>query len=280
MQLGIHVNTFRRPSLAATLDAVAEHGLQCVHFNMTVAGFPAMPESMNYSACRQIAKELAARHISMATLSGTFNMIHPNRKMRRRGLELLAVIAMIAEPLGTSLIALCTGTRDPDNMWRYHPENDDRKAWRDLVVSMDEALEVAEACNVTLAIEPEVSNVVDSALKARRLLDEMGSDRLKIIIDGANLFHTGQLAWMREVLDEAFELLGEDIVVAHAKDLNHDGEAGQVPAGQGVLDYDHYLSLLEKIGFDGPLILHSLSEADVPACVEFLRKKVPGTKFD
>ena len=32
---------------------------------------------------------------------------------------------------------------------------------------------------------------------------------------------------------EAFELLGRDIVLAHAKDLNRDGDAGDVPAGCG-----------------------------------------------
>jgi len=51
---------------------------------------------------------------------------------------------------------------------------------------------------------------------------------------------------MREVLDEAFELLWPDIVIAHAKDLDQDGEAGHKPAGKGLLDYDHYLGLLRQ----------------------------------
>jgi sugar phosphate isomerase/epimerase len=139
---------------------------------------------------------------------------------------------------------------------------------------MAEALEIARRHHVTLAIEPEVSNVVDSAVKGRRLLDEMGSPRLKIVIDGANLFHAGQLRRMRAILDEAFELLGADIVLAHAKDLDRDGAAGQVAAGKGLLDYDYYLRLLKKVGFDGPLILHSLAEADVSECVDFLRQKL------
>ena len=47
------------------------------------------------------------------------------------------------------------------------------EAWRDLVESMSQAVEIAEENDVTLAFEPEVANVVDSAVKARRLLDEM-----------------------------------------------------------------------------------------------------------
>jgi sugar phosphate isomerase/epimerase len=79
---------------------------------------------------------------------------------------------------------------------------------------------------------------------------------------------------MREVVDEAFHLLGGDIVLAHAKDLTHDGEAGHAAAGQGVLDYDRYLSRLRMIGYDGPLILHGLAEDEVAGSVAFLRGKL------
>ncbi len=64
-------------------------------------------------------------------------------------------------------------------------------------------------------------------------------------------------------------------MLAHAKDLDRDGEAGQIAAGRGLLDYDHYLDLLARAGFDGPLILHSLGEADVSGCVALLREKLP-----
>jgi sugar phosphate isomerase/epimerase len=93
-------------------------------------------------------------------------------------------------------------------------------------------------------------------------------------MDGANLFPTGQLPQMKEILNEAFDLLGQDIVIAHAKDLGLDGEPGSVAAGKGFMDYDHYLSLLRSSGFAGPVILHGLQEHEVPASVAFLREKL------
>jgi sugar phosphate isomerase/epimerase len=201
-------------------------------------------------------------------------LIDPDLARRRDGLARLHELTRACPAMGASVITLCTGTRDPDNMWRRHPANDAPDAWADLVAALSEALPVAEAHGVTLVVEPEVANVVDSARKARRLLDELRSPRLKVVMDAANLFHAGELAHMRTVLDEAFDLLGPDIVVAHAKDLDHDGEAGHLPAGQGVLDYDRYLSLLHAAGFDGPLILHGLAEPEVEACLAFLRGKI------
>ncbi len=274
MQLGIHLGTFPRPTLEAALDAVESHGLACVHFNFKSVGRESMPGRIDEAPCTRIARQIAARGLSMGTVSGTFNMIHPDPARRQDGLRRLGVLAAAARWLGTSIITLSTGTRDPDDMWRRHPDNDTPEAWRDLVESMTTVVEIAEEHAVTMAFEPEVSNVVDSAAKAARLLDEIGSPRLKIVMDGANLFHAGELARMHEVLDEAFELLGPHIVLGHAKDLDRDGEAGQIPAGQGLLDYDHYLALFQKAGFRGPLILHGLGEADVPGCVSMLRDKL------
>jgi len=274
VQPGIHIGTFRRPTWEAALDAVQSYGLGCVQFNMKAVGPDSMPERIEEGLAARIAREIAARGLSMATISGTFNMIHPDPQKREDGLRRLEVLSSAARRLGTSVITLCTGTRDPQDMWRRHPQNDAPEAWHDLVESMTAAVKIAEEHEVTLAFEPEVSNVVDSARKARRLLHEIASPRLKVVMDGANLFHAGELARMHEILDEAFELVGPHIVLGHAKDLDRDGEAGHIPAGQGLLDYDHYLALFRRIGFRGPLILHGLQEADVSGCVAMLRDKL------
>jgi sugar phosphate isomerase/epimerase len=273
MDIGIFAKTFRRRTVEATLDAVRAHGLKYLQFNMACAGLPSLPEEIHGGLCERIRRAFAVRGLRMAAVSGTFNMIHPDPAMRADGLRRLAVLAGACRDMGTSIVTLSTGTRDPDDPWRRHPDNDSASAWSDLIMAMRQAVRIAEEHAVTLAFEPEVANVVNSAQKGRQLLDEIGSSRLKVVMDGANLFHTGQLPRVREVLDEAFALLGKDIVLAHAKDLNRDGEAGHVPAGQGVLDYDHYLALLREVGYDGPLILHALTEAQVDECSAFLRGK-------
>jgi len=139
---------------------------------------------------------------------------------------------------------------------------------------MVEIATIGDEFQVTMAFEPEVNNVVDSAQRARRILDEIGSPWIKIVMDGANIFHTGELPRMAEILDEAFDLLGSDIVLAHGKDLDHDGDAGQLPAGQGLLDYDRYLGLLSQSGYSGPLILHGLTEQQVGGCVTFIQARL------
>lgn len=274
MRLGIFARTFERPTLGQVLDTITNHQLDCVQFNMTCARMPSMPDRIDPGTPGIIRDEMAARAITMAAVSGTYNMIHPDVHERRQGHQRLGTLASACTEMGTSIITLCTGTRDPEDKWRRHPDNDSTEAWQDLLTSMNEALGITRQFGITLAIEPEVSNVVDSAKKARLLLDEMQSSRLKIIMDPANLFHLGELSRMQEVLREAFDLLGEDIVIAHAKDLDRDGSAGEIAAGKGVLDYQAYLSLLTSSGFEGPLIMHGLQENEVGPSSSFLRRQI------
>jgi sugar phosphate isomerase/epimerase len=241
---------------------------------MDCAGLPMMPDEISPDLAGQIRRAASVRGIEIASVAGTFNMCHPDAEYRQMGLRRLRVLAESCSRLGTSKIHLCTGTRDRASMWRRHPDNDSAEAWRDMAACVRAASDIAREFRVVLAFEPEVNNIVNSAQKARRLMDEIGSPFLKVTFDAANLFDTGQLPRMKEVLDEAFALIGKDIVLAHAKDLDHDGDAGHLPAGHGKLDYDRYVTLLHQFRFPGPLLLHGLSEAQVPGCAAFLREKI------
>jgi sugar phosphate isomerase/epimerase len=272
MRLGIFAKTFPRSSLGETLDAVRVHEMGCVQFNMSCAGLHPMPEEIPPELADCIREEMNRRDLTMSAVSGTFNMIHPDPTRRGDGLRRLEVLTGACRRMGTSVITLCTGTSDPEDMWRHHPDNETPGAWRTLLASMEQAVRVAEEHEVTLAFEPEVNNVVDSAEKGHRLLNETQSSRLKVVMDAANLFREGELAHSEEVLDKAFELLGKDIVIAHAKDMKNTGEV--VAAGRGELDYDRYLENLRGVGYEGPLILHGLEESEVEGSVAFLHSKL------
>ena len=274
MKLGILSKVFSRPTLEQVLDGITAAGLECFQFNAEIAGLKPVPDAIPAGLPERVREAAAARKLEVATFQGTFNMSHPDPEFRREGLRKLRGIAAACGPMGTKVIAICIGTRNRENMWAHHPDNGTPEAWRDMLSCVREGLAIAKDFGLTLALEPEVSNVVDSPAKARRLIDEIGSPHLKVTMDAANLFHAGELAHMAEVLDNAFALVGNDIIVAHAKDILKDGEAGQEAAGTGLLDYDRYLSLLHKQGFTGPLLLHGLPESKVPASVAFLREKL------
>jgi sugar phosphate isomerase/epimerase len=272
MKLGIFAKTFPRASFAETLDCVKAHGLTGIQFNFSCVGLPAMPAHIDPTAIASIRADRDRHGMEIVGVSGTFNMIHPDISVRSDGFARLAVLAKATRQMGCNLITLCTGTRDPNDMWSGHPDNESPAAWRELRGSIDQAVAIAEEHDVFLGIEPETSNVVSSARKARQLLDETKSPRLKIIIDPANLFHAGKIERVRETIAEAVRLLSPEIIMAHAKELAADGTLGGIPPGRGVLDWRFYVEQLMSMHFSGPLVMHGLNESNVAEGATFLRR--------
>jgi sugar phosphate isomerase/epimerase len=268
LKIGIFAKTFRRPTVAEVLQAVADSGIYSVQFNLACAGLESLPENAPTEVVQDITRAANKTKIELSALSGTFNMAHPDQTVRQSNLARFALLCEIAGQLGIPIVTLCTGTRDPLNMWKWHAANDSKEAWNDMVQSIEFALIAAEKSNVTLAFEPESENIVNSARRARKLLDQLQSSRLRVVIDPANLVSAG--CNQKDVLDETFFLLGNTIAIAHAKDRDHTFRA--CAAGKGILDFGYYIRCLKHNAFDGPLIMHGLEEEDVVFSRDFLER--------
>jgi sugar phosphate isomerase/epimerase len=269
MRLGIFARTFERPTMESALDAVVAHGLDAVQFNPMLLGGPSLPETISPAEAARVARAHAERGLELIAVSGTYNMAHPDPEQRAAGARRLTELIAAAPAMGAAVVTLCTGTRDPGDMWRAHPDNGTSAAWADMLAALATAVEAAERAGVTLGVEPEPGNVVRDAPAARELLDEVASPALRIVLDAANLLPPDALPDQHRVLDTAFELLGADIVLAHAKDVRADGTV--VAAGRGGVDYLAYVAHLRQAGFAGALVLHGLAESEVADSAAFLR---------
>lgn len=269
MQLGIFAKTFAAQGAFASLTAAREAGYETVQFNLAVLGGASMPEAIAPATSAEIADAGARSGVALAAVSGTYNMIHPDKQQRDDGFARLATLIRAAPSMGIPMVSLCTGTRHATDQWAHHPDNARADAWRDLTVEMERAVAIAEECKVDLGVEPELANVVSSAALGRRLIDELGSPRVKIILDPANLFEVAPAADARSIIAQAVDLLADRIAMAHAKDRGPDG--GFVAAGSGVIDFKDFVGRLRAAGFNGPLVTHGLSEAEAPKVAVFLR---------
>jgi sugar phosphate isomerase/epimerase len=274
MDFGIFAKIFVRPSLGEVLGAVVDRGLRYVQFNLSSAGLPTLPAELPDTRCKAIREEFEKRGLTMTAISGTFNIIHPDPRARAQGLERLRVVARASKVLGTDLITLSTGTRNTEDLWSGHPENDSTAAWQDMLASMEQIARVGEDFGVRFAFEPEQANVVNSARKARELLDTLKSRCVGVLIDPANLLNLENMHISREVLSEALALVGGEIMLAHAKDISATGLLGNMALGKGVLDFEHYFRLLKSAGYKLPVIAHGFSEAEVAESFDYLQRLV------
>ena len=269
MQLGIFAKTFSALGAAPVLKAVHNAGFDCAQFNMACVGLASMPDEIAQKVIEDIAAASKASGVSIGAISGTYNMAHPDIRVRADGLRRLSIIIANAKAMGTNLVTLCTGTRDPDDQWHWHKDNATPEAWRDLTNEIEKALKLAETHGVYLGIEPELGNVVSSAPAAKRLLDEMKSPYLRVVLDPANLFEVESEQKRHAIIVEAVNLLGGSIAMAHAKD--RDAKGVFVAAGKGVINFSHFVKCLKQSGFTGPLVTHGLAEAEAPEVAAFLK---------
>lgn len=265
MKLGIFDTVFPRPTFAETIAAIKDAGFSFIQFDYATLGLDSMPTSIPDDLAQASWCETNSRRVHVAAVGGTYNMIHPDPEIRAQGLLALEAIARSCKEIDTAIITLSTGTRDAENMWRRHPDNDTPEAWDDLLAAIDAALAIADRHEVTLAFEPEPANVAKNAIVARKLLDHFAHPRLKICFDAANIVASDLTRDPAVVLDEAFALLGADIVTAHGKDISAEGRF--CPAGTGIVPWQHCLQKFTEVGYQGPLVLHSLTEEDVPTAI-------------
>jgi sugar phosphate isomerase/epimerase len=270
MKIGIFAKTFSRPTIEDLFQAIAGYEIYSAQFNLSCVGLETLPGNVSSELVQRITDAAEHAKVELSAMSGTFNMAHPDPAVRRDNLTKFEVLCEVTGRLRLPVVTLCTGTRDPVNMWKWHSENDSKEAWADMVQSIESALIAAEKSDLVLAFEPESENVVNSAARARKLLNEIQNRRLRIVIDPANLI--GPQRDQKEILDESFALLGDTIVIAHAKDRTTNFKP--CAAGKGILDFDYYLRHLKQSGFAGPLIMHGLQEEEVAFSRDFLRRSL------
>ncbi len=268
MQLGIFAKTFPSSMPLEVVSAAKSAGYQCVQYNMACSRLSALPADISRETAAAVAQAAAETSVQIAAVSATYNMIHPNLSERVKGREAFAAIGKNAQAMGTSLLTVCTGSCDANDQWRHHPDNVSKSAWREMSAEFEHLIAFADRFDFYVGIEPELANVVSSAAKARKLIDQFASKRLKIVLDPANLFEVETPQSRKYIIEAAIDLLSGVIVMAHAKD--RDATGGFTIAGAGVIDFAHVIQHLRGAGFDGALVTHGLTAAQAPQVAAYL----------
>ena len=272
MQVGVFAKTFPGSHPDQVLADCKTAGFYSVQYNMSCSGLKSLPGLISDKTTHAINSAAARNDIQIAAVSATYNMTDPDLERREAGRRGFKAIAQNAAQMGTNLLTVCSGSLDPHDQWRYHPANKDRETWAEMCREFEIILYLAEQHDLFVGVEPEHANVVSSSLMARRLLDEFPGSRIRIVLDPANILEDVPQESQRKIIDEALDLLGSDIVLAHAKDRAIDGSVA--PAGAGIVNWKYFLDGLTQIGFAGPLIAHGISASEAPKVAKFLTQQI------
>ncbi|MUT68430.1 sugar phosphate isomerase/epimerase [Paenibacillus sp. NEAU-GSW1] len=198
------------------------------------------PGKLSPGLAMSIAEELNKQGVSISVLGCYLHFFERDRTLLRENIERFKELIRHARFLGAPMVAFETG-RPADG---DQPDRD----WKVLKETVQELVEEAEKWGVIVGIEAANDHLVGTARDLSRLLEEVPSSQIGVVIDPGNLLKKDNFDRQDEIIEEAFKLLGSRIVAAHAKDRKFDenGEIITVPAGFGEMNYPLYMKLLNS----------------------------------
>ncbi len=231
------------------------------------------PLAPDWEAAKKITSCLDRNGIKVVGLYGYYNVVAPNVENRKRGEQRMQFLIENWKRLGSNNISTETGSLNPESEWNDSPENATEAAYQQCRTSLEKSARMAEKTGAVISIEPYWKNVISSAERAQRLFRDVSSPALKLVMDPCNYFRKADLARMQPMLEDIFQRVGKQTVIAHAKDVKAapDADDTELPAaGKGVLDYPLYLRLLAQLNREVYLTLEHLSLPEVPAARDYV----------
>ncbi len=196
------------------------------------------------------------------------NNCHPDRSERDKVINRISKAVETAERLGLEFILIHYGG-SADRSTLPHRDTWTRETWLRGVDSLKTILKNTAGCDVSLAIEALNPSIVNNPWAHVRLMEDVGDDRIKVALDPQNMLHPGTYYRTTELVNTCFDLLGENIMYAHAKDVRWKAEMlpafEWVVAGTGTMDFETYLVRLSRLKKTRAMFLEFLPEEQYPA---------------
>jgi len=264
LKLGVFTGVYAGLPVEQAAQRIRDDGFGAVVLEFAFADVRFDPWAPDWAAARKITECLTRHGLRTVGLFGYYNVLDPNDKRRRHGERRMELLIEKWREFGCPLISTETGTLNAQSEWLESPDNTTETAFVQCREAFAELAEKAERTGAVISIEPYLRNVIDSVARAERLLAEIKSPRLKLVMDPCNYFRKEELSRMEPMLKEMFRRLGKQIVLAHAKDVKAAADGTDLPAaGKGVLDYQLYLRLLADLNREVCLVIEHLTLDDV-----------------
>ncbi len=212
---------------------------------MSFKNLPSGKDNLNPGMGTLIKNTLQEKNIQIAILSCYINMIHPDEKLREEALEKFESYVKYAKYFGASMVASETGSMlDPI---AYTEENFTENAYNLAVKSIKRLSLAGEKYQVMIGIEPGLNHPIYSVEVMNKLLKDINSPQIGVVLDPTNLINADTYKNQVEIVKEAFATFGEKIVAFHLKDfIVEDGKIKPVNFGEGIMNKKEILEIISE----------------------------------
>lgn len=273
MQLGIRLHDTKHLCFEERIEDVRDLGFKCGHLALAkvIEEFPTTDEALTPGLAMYMRKVFEKNNVDIAVLGCYLNLANPNKEQLAKTVHRYMAHLRFASWLGCGVVGTETGC--PNETYSHVPECHNEESLQLFIENLRPVVEYAEKMGVVIAIEPVWKHIVCNPKRARAVLDAINSPNLQIILDPVNLLDISNYQDQVAIVEEAIELLGEDVAMVHIKDYRvEDGKLISVGAGLGQMDYT---ALMKFMKTRKPFI-HATLEDTTPEnniqCKEFIQK--------
>ena len=258
MNIGIRLHDTAPGTLKERLAFARAQGFSCAHVALSKVlddfSMEEAPEKLTEEYALRVRQEFDESGLECAVLGCYLNLADPDPERRARTQEIYKAHLRFAAKTGARVVGTETYA-NPESAFKDPGQSEE--AFRLFMDSLRPVVRCAEETGAVLAVEPVWYHIISTPERAVRMLEELPSDNLQIILDAVNLISPEQADRAEDIVRNAVSLLGERVRILHMKDfvITPEGKMDACACGLGSMRYEQLLSF--AAGRDLPMTLEN-----------------------
>ena len=263
LRLGIRGHDMEKTGFEQLVENIHTKGFCCTQLALkkAITEFPVGRETMTPGMALYMKSIFNKNQVDVAVLVCYLNLGTPDVGQLQENLQNYEAHVRFASLLGCGMVGTETGAVNKE--YQFTPDNHSEEALQIFIKNLRKVVEYAEKMGVIIGIEPVYKHIMCNIKRTRTVLDAIASPNLRVIFDPVNVMSLDNYKYQEEIIEEAFDLIGEEIDVLHIKDfiVSEEGiKSRPVTVGEGLLN----LPLVMKHAKQKKPFIHMLLEDSIP----------------
>ncbi|RKU24603.1 hypothetical protein C6497_17445 [Candidatus Poribacteria bacterium] len=256
------------------IDAVKELDFTGVSYHFASSMIP----DVSSDECDNCRFLLEKAQLDLVQFGITYDqcLFDPQLSIREAAIDAVNCGMPVAKKLGAFHYLFRPGSLNPDGAWTSHKDNHLPESMERLIETLKPIAENAEKTEMTLVMETHAVSIMGSPEICKEIVDKVGSERLRIVMDFVNHFQSLRQVYESEKrLNHIFDIMGPVAPMAHIKDISvqnglvlHLNE--EVP-GEGELEIGVALQRFNDLYPDGYGLIEHLPIEKIPLAASNVR---------